>query len=77
MVFFLAGQTSQNMAIPVAGKPARFPNGRDVVMIVCSERDILALALFAPDGSLEHVQLRSPFPMQLACPLPEEPGDAP
>jgi hypothetical protein len=77
MVFFLAGQTSQNMAIPVAGKPARFPNGRDVVMIVCSERDILALALFAPDGSLEHVQLRSPFPMQLACPLPEEPADTP
>ncbi len=77
MVFFLAGQISQNMAIPVMGKPARFPNGRDVVMIVCPQRDILALALFAPDGALEYVQLRSPFPTQLTCPLPEEPVDAP
>lgn len=77
LVFFLAGQTSQNMAIPVTGKPARFPNGWDAAMIVCPERDILALALFAPDGTLEYVQLRSPFPTQLTCPLPEEPADVP
>lgn len=77
MGFYLIGDFNQTMALPVEDKPPKFPNGADVLAIVCPEREILALALFHPDGSLNKVYLRSPFPEPpYRCPLPEEPAAA-
>jgi hypothetical protein len=68
----MAGDTSQTLSWPVASKPEYFPNGVDVLAIVCPPRDILAVALYSPTGALDRVYLRSPFPTQNVCPLPVE-----
>jgi hypothetical protein len=77
MVFYLAGLKSENMALPLSDRVSAFPNASDVLIIACPERDLLAVARFAPAGSLESVLLRSPFPGEtgsLVCPLPPEAG---
>lgn len=75
MAFFLIGRVNQSMALPVEAKPPEFPNGVDLLAIVCPEREILALALFNPDGGLNKVYLRFPFPEPPhRCPPPEPPA---
>jgi hypothetical protein len=74
LTFFLAGPVNGNMLLPIERKPNSFPNGADVLIITCPDLDILALALYAPDGTLQDIFLRSPFPQGKAiCPLPVQP----
>jgi hypothetical protein len=75
IAFFLAGPYARPVALPVDKKPERFPNASDVLLVLCPEREVLAVAIYTPNGDLDKVYLRAPFPSQNACPLPEESTD--
>lgn len=74
ITFFLAGEVNDNLTMPIERKPKSFPNASDALVIRCADLDILAIALYAPDGGLQNVLLRSPLPEEHACPLPKEMG---
>jgi hypothetical protein len=74
ITFSLTGRINGNFAVPIERRPKRFVNGADMLVILCPDLDILAMALYAPDGALQDVLLRSPFPPGQTCPLPDETG---
>ena len=78
LVFNLIGQQSLDITLPISEKPHGFPNAADVLVLYCPSNesrppDPLAVAVFKPNGSVNSVFLRSPFPGHLSCPFPSNP----
>jgi hypothetical protein len=69
--FYLAGMLNSSLIFPVKSEPASFPNGQDVLVVGCSPDDILLVARFSPDGTINEIYLRSFLRSRLRCPLPE------
>jgi hypothetical protein len=69
--FFLVGPDRlSDLILPLAEKPALFPNASDVLVFHCLDREVLAVAIFDSSASPEAVLMRSPLPGVLSCPLP-------
>lgn len=75
--FYLLGEISMNMSLPVDRKPQSFPNAGDVLVVACPERDLLAVARFNTSGMIKSIYLRSPFPAAWTCPLLQETQKSP
>ena len=76
LVLTLIGDTSLDLSLPIDQIVPEFPNAADAVALYCPTASPLAgepLAVFRFDagGKLTETYLRSPFPGQPACPLPE------
>jgi hypothetical protein len=70
LVFYLVGTQSAGVVLPLDNVPALFPDGANVVVVGCSDRDgnINALAVLLPrDPPILYT--RQPLP-DLTCPLP-------
>ncbi len=68
--FQLAGPITTPVLLPSQNKPVYFPHAADVLLVGCSNDDILAVAVFEPEGSLKAFYQRSPLPLDLSCPFP-------
>jgi len=73
--FFLAGPDRlSDLILPLAEKPAYFPNASDVLVFHCPDQEVLAVAIFDSSASPEAILMRSPLPGALSCPLPPGSG---
>jgi hypothetical protein len=72
LVFHVVGPASPKIALPLASKPAFFPNASDVLVIGCPDQEAVAVAVYNSSGTPEAIYWRSPMPTELTCPLPVE-----
>jgi len=70
MTFYLAGNKTSHMFIPLSEQPTYFPNASDLIVFACPDNEALAVALFNDSEDPQAVIFRSPLPANLSCPLP-------
>jgi hypothetical protein len=72
--FFLVGPDHlSDLILPLAEKPANFPNASDVLVFHCPGQEVLAVAIFDSSASPQSVLTRSPYSGALSCPLSASP----
>ena len=70
--FFLVGPDRlSGLILPLAEKPAYFPNASDVLVFHCPDEEVLAVAIFDSSASPQAVLMRPPFSGAFSCPLPQ------
>ena len=74
LVFDLISNLTLDITLPIIDEPVRFRNGSDTLVLLCLDEakahaDPLAVAVFNPDGQLQNLYLRNPYPESPTCPL--------
>ncbi len=70
--FYLAGPQHFPVVLPSLTKPGFLPHTSDVLVFLCSPQEIFAVAVFDQTQNVHSLYLRSPLPLEVACPFPDQ-----
>ncbi len=71
LAFQLIGPFEEEFSLPITKKPPAFPHASDVLVFVCQgQEELLSVAIFDKTGKPLAYYTRSPWPENVACPLP-------
>ena len=73
LIFYLTGQYNSALLMPIKEKPSTFPNASDVIVFMCPQEEVLAVAVYKAPKSPQAIWMNSSYPSDSLCliPLPE------
>jgi hypothetical protein len=70
LIFYLIGQYNSPLMMPIREKPSKIKNASDVLVFMCQEEDVLAVATYDTGGSPQAIFMNSSYPSDSSCPIP-------